>query len=92
MAPLGITPTKVAVAVGVPLRRVTEIVHGKWRITADTALRLARYFGTTELSSWTAGPEEARAWVIPVGATARGRRCQPVSAALARAPPSMARS
>jgi addiction module HigA family antidote len=37
------------VAVGVPPRRINEIVHGKRRITADTALRLARYFGTTEL-------------------------------------------
>ena len=36
-------------AVGVPPRRINEIVHGKRRITADTALRLARYFGTTEL-------------------------------------------
>jgi len=33
----------------VPPRRINEIVHGKRRITADTALRLARYFGTTDL-------------------------------------------
>jgi addiction module HigA family antidote len=32
----------------VPPRRINEIVHGKRGITADTALRLARYFGTTE--------------------------------------------
>jgi antitoxin HigA-1 len=32
----------------VPPRRINEIVHGKRRITADTALRLARYFGTTD--------------------------------------------
>ncbi len=31
-----------------PPRRINEIVHGKRRITADTALRLARYFGTTD--------------------------------------------
>jgi addiction module HigA family antidote len=47
--PLGITQNKVAVAIGVPPRRINEIVHGKRRITADTALRLARYFGTTDL-------------------------------------------
>jgi addiction module HigA family antidote len=47
--PLGITQHRVAVAIGVPPRRINEIVHGKRRITADTALRLARYFGTTEL-------------------------------------------
>jgi antitoxin HigA-1 len=44
-----ITQNKLAVAIGVPPRRINEIVHGKRRITADTALRLARYFGTTEL-------------------------------------------
>jgi antitoxin HigA-1 len=47
--PLGITQHKVAVAIGVPPRRINEIVHGKRRITADTALRLSRYFGTTDL-------------------------------------------
>lgn len=49
ITPLGITQHKVAVAIGVPPRRINEIVHGKRRITADTALRLARYFGTTDL-------------------------------------------
>jgi antitoxin HigA-1 len=47
--PLGLTQHRVAVAVGVPPRRINEIVHGKRRITADTALRLARYFGTSDL-------------------------------------------
>src|SRR5581483_12432091 len=46
--PLGVTQHHVAVAVGVPPRRINEIVHGKRRISADTALRLARYFGTTD--------------------------------------------
>lgn len=45
--PLGITQHRVAVAVGVPPRRINEIVHGQRRITADTALRLGRYFGTS---------------------------------------------
>jgi addiction module HigA family antidote len=48
LEPLGITQHKLAVAIGVPPRRINEIVHGKRRITADTALRLARYFDTTE--------------------------------------------
>ena len=43
----GITQHKLAVAIGVPPRRVNEIVHGKRGITADTAMRLSRYFGTT---------------------------------------------
>lgn len=44
----GITQHKVAVAIGVPPRRINEIVHGKRGISADTAIRLARYFGTSE--------------------------------------------
>jgi antitoxin HigA-1 len=48
LEPLGITQHRVAVAIGVPPRRINEIVHGKRGITADTALRLARYFGTSE--------------------------------------------
>lgn len=43
----GITPTTLAVAIGVPPRRINEIVHGKRGISADTAVRLAKYFGTS---------------------------------------------
>jgi addiction module HigA family antidote len=39
---------QLAKAVSVPARRINEIVHGQRRISADTALRLARYFGTSE--------------------------------------------
>ena len=39
---------KLAVSIGVPPRRVNEIVRGKRGITADTSIRLARYFGTSE--------------------------------------------
>ncbi len=48
LEPLGVTQHRLAVAIGVPPRRINEIVHGKRGITADTALRLARYFGTSE--------------------------------------------
>lgn len=48
LEPPGVTQHRLAVALGVPPRRINEIVHGKRRISADTALRLARYFGTTE--------------------------------------------
>lgn len=48
LVPLGVTQHRVAVSIGVPPRRINEIVHGKRRITADTALRLARYFGTSD--------------------------------------------
>ena len=43
----GLTQNKLAVSIGVPPRRINEIVHGKRGVTADTALRLARYFGTS---------------------------------------------
>jgi len=46
--PLVVTQHRLAVAIGVPPRRINEIVHGKRGISADTALRLARYFGTSE--------------------------------------------
>lgn len=48
LTPLGITQHKLAVSVNVPPRRINEIVHGKRGISADTALRLARFFGTSE--------------------------------------------
>jgi addiction module HigA family antidote len=48
LEPLGVTQHRLAVAIGVPPRRINEIVHGKRRMTANTALRLARYFGTSE--------------------------------------------
>lgn len=43
-----ITQNKLAVSIGVPSRRINEIVHGKRGITADTAIRLAKHFGTSE--------------------------------------------
>jgi addiction module HigA family antidote len=46
--PMGVSQYRIAMAMGVPPRRINEIVHGKRAITADTALRLSRYFGTSE--------------------------------------------
>ena len=46
--PLGISQYRLANDISVPPRRINEIVHGKRAITADTALRLARFFGTSE--------------------------------------------
>jgi len=46
--PLGVTQHKLAVSIKVPPRRINEIVHGKRRISADTALRLGRFFGTID--------------------------------------------
>ncbi len=45
--PMGITQHRLAISIGVPPRRINEIVHGKRRITADTALRLGRFFGVS---------------------------------------------
>lgn len=48
LRPLGITQYRLAKDISVPPRRINEIVHGKRSISADTALRLSRYFGTSE--------------------------------------------
>ena len=45
LKPMGISQNKLAVDIGVPPRRINEIVREKRRITAETALRLGRYFG-----------------------------------------------
>ena len=45
---MGISQYRLAQDISVPPRRINEIVHGSRRISADTALRLARYFGTTD--------------------------------------------
>jgi antitoxin HigA-1 len=47
MKPLGLTQYRVARDIGVPALRISQIVRGRRSITADTALRLARYFGTS---------------------------------------------
>jgi len=47
LKPLELSQNRLALSVGVPPRRINEIVLGKRRITADTALRLGRYFDTT---------------------------------------------
>ena len=44
LKPMGLSQNKVALSIGVPSRRINEIVLGKRGITADTALRLGRYF------------------------------------------------
>jgi addiction module HigA family antidote len=48
LKPLGISQYKLAKDINVPARRMNEIVHGKRSITADTALRLSRYFKLSE--------------------------------------------
>ena len=48
LRPMGISQNRIARDIGVPPRRINEIVLGKRAITADTALRLARYFGVSE--------------------------------------------
>ena len=48
LKPMNLSQNRLALDIGVPARRINEIVHGKRAITADTALRLARFFGTSE--------------------------------------------
>jgi len=47
MKPLGISQYRLAKDLGVPAMRINKIVHGKRGLSADTALRLSRYFGTS---------------------------------------------
>lgn len=47
LKPLGLTANRLAMELFVPVTRINDIVRGKRAITADTALRLGRYFGTT---------------------------------------------
>jgi addiction module HigA family antidote len=47
LKPLGLSANRLAIELQVPVTRVNDIVRGRRTITADTALRLARYFGTT---------------------------------------------
>jgi addiction module HigA family antidote len=47
LKPLGLSQTRLGRDLGVSPRRINEIVHGKRSVTADTALRLSRYFGTS---------------------------------------------
>lgn len=70
MEPLGVTQHRLAVTIGVPPRRINEIVHHKRGITADTALRLARFFGTTP-DFWTSlqasyDTERVRPYILEV--------------------------
>jgi addiction module HigA family antidote len=46
LVPLGLSANRLAIELHVPVTRINDIVHGRRSITADTALRLARYFGT----------------------------------------------
>jgi len=48
LKPLGVSQYRLAKEIGVPPRRINEIVHGNRVVTADTALRLARYFATSD--------------------------------------------
>jgi addiction module HigA family antidote len=48
LKPLGVTQYRLSKEIHVPPRRINEIVHGRRSISADTSLRLSRYFGTSE--------------------------------------------
>jgi len=48
LKPMGISQYRLAKDIGVPARRINEIVHGKRGVSADTALRLERFFGLSE--------------------------------------------
>lgn len=47
LIPLGISAYRMAKDIGIPQTRISEIIHGRRRITADTALRISKYFGNS---------------------------------------------
>ncbi|MGH3439918.1 MAG: HigA family addiction module antitoxin [Sciscionella sp.] len=57
LEPMGITDYSLAKAIGVPQTRISAITHGRRRISADTGLRLSRYFGMSE-GFWTGLQED----------------------------------
>ena len=76
LRPLGVSQYLLAKEIGVPARRINEIVRGQRRISADTALRLARFFGTSErcwinLQSCYDLEVEKAGWVMRSMASAR---------------------
>lgn len=77
-----ITQHKLAVSIGVPPRRINEIVHGKRGITADTALRLGKYFGV-EPMFWMNLQNQYEFEVAEDKALAEIEQIQPVQAASA---------
>ncbi len=48
LRPMGISQYRLAKSISVPPRRINQLVHGNRAVTADTALRLSRFFGTSE--------------------------------------------
>jgi len=68
LGPLHISQSRLAQAIGVPPRRINEIVHGKRAISPDTALRLSRALGTSD-RFWISKP--AMTWMSSSHGTAR---------------------
>ncbi|MGD0885213.1 MAG: HigA family addiction module antitoxin [Thermodesulfovibrionales bacterium] len=72
LKPMGLSQNRVALNIGVPARRINEIVLGKRRITADTALRFAKFFGTSA-QFWTGLQSQ---YDLDVAAEALGERIE----------------
>jgi antitoxin HigA-1 len=72
LKPMGLSQNKLALNIGVPARRINEIVLEKRKITADTALRLARFFGTSA-EFWTGLQSQ---YDLDVAADALGERLE----------------
>jgi antitoxin HigA-1 len=70
MLPLGLSGNALARHLGIPANRVNDIVRGRREVSADTALRLARYFGTTA-QFWL---NAQSAWALSLVEAKSGRR------------------
>ena len=83
LEPLEVSGYRLAKDIGVPASRISEILHGRRSISADTALRLARYFGTTakfwlglqedyDLEEESLAKAKELAAIVPLGASRTG--------------------
>lgn len=75
LKPLALTQYRLAKGLRVPARRINEIVHGKRAITADTALRLGRFFGNTPEAPNSTRPGGVAFGPAPSAGTQMSERC-----------------
>ena len=71
MAPLGLSANAFAIALGIPATRIHEILHEKRGVSTDTAMRLARYFGT-DMEMWINLQAQYEACLLKRGRSACG--------------------
>lgn len=77
LKPMGITPYRLAKDIGVPTNRITGIVNGERSLSADTALRLSQYFGTSA-KVWVGLQADHDLSIAAANSSSAIRRIEPV--------------